>query len=57
MEARIDKDEWMDVWNSNTELQRRVENLEYKLFNLIQRIEELEKPVTIYGKKKGEGQN
>ena len=50
MEARIDKDEWMDVWNSNTELRYQVKALEAQMRDITSRVKALEGPATIYGK-------
>ncbi len=46
----IDKDEWMEVWNSNNELQQKVKTLETIVKNLMKRLEALEEPITMYGK-------
>ncbi len=52
--AIIDRDEWMDVWNSQVELRFQVKTLESKLFKLERRIAVLENDkantTTIYGK-------
>ena len=53
--AIIDRDEWMEVWNSQVELRFQVKTLESKLFELERRIAVLENgkanaTTTIYGK-------
>jgi chaperonin cofactor prefoldin len=60
--AIIDRDEWMEIWNSNQELQKRTEILELRLFklgellqNIEDRLDNLEEKnkdmtTTIYGK-------
>jgi hypothetical protein len=40
--ATINRDEWMDVWNSQVELRFQVKTLESKLFKLEHRVRILE---------------